>query len=220
MMARSQSEILTRPSSVPKKREFGLALLSELPESSRSDLLKSGMGSSADISEEDADGQGAEDCYGADSLPTPLGERRWSNYGTWSEEMYHAHQMDAVEDADDADDMMARDWDPHGCHDDMEEDRVEDVARDSRRCHSLSDLQYLEEVVGDVEDRFLEVKEMVDIDVDSLLQDAAAERAALPPAAPPACADALHDVVLVAQAFLALSPPSSSAAARRRCMLD
>jgi hypothetical protein len=91
-MARSQSEILTRPSSVPKKREFGLALLSELPESSRLEYLKSGIGSSADISEEDGEGQG-EDDYVADDVvvgrpPPALGERRWSNAGTWSEEMY------------------------------------------------------------------------------------------------------------------------------------
>ena len=146
-MARSQSEVLTRPSSVPKKKVFGLSLLSEEPEHRGS--LKSGIGSSADVSEEDAGD--SYDEFVDDTGPLTLGDKRWTRAETWSTHMFQGAMGQERDDGDGYeydDDYAPRDgWDQHGCDDDFEEDRVEDVDRDARRCHSLSDLEYLEEVI-------------------------------------------------------------------------
>jgi hypothetical protein len=218
-MTRSVSEIISRPSHVPKKKVFGLSLLSE--EHERSSSFKSAKGSSADVSETEEDS--AFDEFDVERNTLPVSEKRWSSVGTWSERMYQDSLQAEQEFGDEENDemMIARDgWEQHGCDDDFEEDKVEDVDRDARRCHSLSDLDYLEEVVNDVEDRFLEVKEMVDGDVAALMQDAEDACHTLNPAGDGAehCALALQDVVRTAQDFITLSDAAADGA-RGACLL-
>eukprot|EP00960_Hanusia_phi_P066502 766409-Hanusia_phi.AAC.5 len=75
------------------------------------------------------------------------------------------------------------------------------VLEETRRCHSLSDLENLEAAVWEIEDRFLEVKEMVDEDILALMYEFELERESI---------DQLRygthaDLMGLAQSFLDLS---------------
>eukprot|EP00287_Rhodomonas_sp_CCMP768_P022165 CAMPEP_0202822710 /NCGR_PEP_ID=MMETSP1389-20130828/11262_1 /ASSEMBLY_ACC=CAM_ASM_000865 /TAXON_ID=302021 /ORGANISM="Rhodomonas sp., Strain CCMP768" /LENGTH=167 /DNA_ID=CAMNT_0049495655 /DNA_START=24 /DNA_END=524 /DNA_ORIENTATION=+ len=79
--------------------------------------------------------------------------------------------------------------------------KAQHVVEETRRCHSMSDLEHLEDAVWEIEDRFLEVKEMVDDDVLQLMYDFECVRDQLEDSKPGIYADLFE----IAQSFLDLS---------------
>eukprot|EP00286_Rhodomonas_abbreviata_P020956 CAMPEP_0181299946 /NCGR_PEP_ID=MMETSP1101-20121128/6620_1 /TAXON_ID=46948 /ORGANISM="Rhodomonas abbreviata, Strain Caron Lab Isolate" /LENGTH=861 /DNA_ID=CAMNT_0023405135 /DNA_START=348 /DNA_END=2930 /DNA_ORIENTATION=- len=93
--------------------------------------------------------------------------------------------------------------------------KAQHVVEETRRCHSMSDLEHLEAAIWEIEDRFLEVKEMVDDDVLQLMYDFECVRDALEENQ----AGIYGDLFEIAQSFLDLSnwPESSTMGVMRAC---
>eukprot|EP00292_Cryptomonas_paramecium_P021735 CAMPEP_0113685172 /NCGR_PEP_ID=MMETSP0038_2-20120614/14496_1 /TAXON_ID=2898 /ORGANISM="Cryptomonas paramecium" /LENGTH=163 /DNA_ID=CAMNT_0000605173 /DNA_START=250 /DNA_END=738 /DNA_ORIENTATION=- /assembly_acc=CAM_ASM_000170 len=154
-MSRWQSEVLQRPSSIPKTRSFNLHLPG-LPEPVQYEQ-QSGTDSSRRCSGDEGAAPG--DDIG---LTHEAREARrlikhgasWSEDNSYNENFpgdpYGGYGEDAelFFEEDDEDDGYGYGhgdyWDPRESHDDLQGDRVEDVARETRRCHSLTDLDHLE----------------------------------------------------------------------------